>query len=106
MTSPSLVVMAGVIARVGWGISAKAAAILLSVSVLCRCYHSSGGIMQPDDTDRRILRRLLAEPSLTVADLAERAGVTPATCGRRIEKLRAAGILKGIHAVIDWAAMG
>ena len=62
--------------------------------------------MQPDDTDRRILHRLLAEPSLSLADLAERAGVTPATCGRRIGKLRAAGILKGIHAVIDWPAMG
>ncbi|MCR8725260.1 Lrp/AsnC family transcriptional regulator [Frigidibacter sp. ROC022] len=62
--------------------------------------------MQPDDTDRRILRRLLAEPGLSTADLAERAGVTPATCGRRLEKLRAAGILKGIRARIDWQALG
>lgn len=62
--------------------------------------------MQPDDTDRRILRRLASEPDLSVADLAARAGVTAATCGRRLEKLRAAGILSGIRARIDWTALG
>jgi Lrp/AsnC family transcriptional regulator, cysteine-sensing transcriptional activator len=62
--------------------------------------------MQPDATDRRILRRLMAEPELATAELAERAGVTPATYGRRLERLRAAGILKGVAAVIDWTALG
>jgi Lrp/AsnC family transcriptional regulator len=62
--------------------------------------------MEPDDTDRRILRRLAAEPDLSLADLADRAGVTPATCGRRLEKLRGAGILRGIRARIDWTALG
>ena len=62
--------------------------------------------MQIDDTDRRILRQLLAEPDLATADLAERAGVTAATCWRRLEKLAAAGVLKGQHAVIDWRALG
>ena len=41
-----------------------------------------------DDTDRRILRQLLAEPAMATADLAERAGVTTATCWRRLERLR------------------
>lgn len=62
--------------------------------------------MQIDDTDRRILRQLMAEPGLATADLAERAGVTPATCWRRLERLTEAGILKGQHAVIDWRALG
>ncbi|MGB5067915.1 MAG: Lrp/AsnC family transcriptional regulator [Albidovulum sp.] len=62
--------------------------------------------MQVDDTDRRILRHLMAEPGLATADLAERAGVTAATCWRRIERLSAAGVLKGQHAVIDWRALG
>lgn len=62
--------------------------------------------MQIDDTDRRILRQLLAEPGLATADLAERAGVTAATCWRRLEKLTEAGVLKGQHAVIDWRALG
>ncbi|MCB2135194.1 MAG: Lrp/AsnC family transcriptional regulator [Rhodobacteraceae bacterium] len=62
--------------------------------------------MQIDDTDRRILRHLLAEPGLATADLAARAGVTAATCWRRLEKLTDAGVLKGQHAVIDWRALG
>ena len=63
-------------------------------------------IMQIDDTDRRILRQMLAEPGLATADLAERAGVTAATCWRRIERLRARGVLLGEEAVIDWRALG
>lgn len=62
--------------------------------------------MHIDDTDRRILRQLLADPGLATAELAARAGVTSATCWRRIERLTEAGILKGQHAVIDWRALG
>ena len=62
--------------------------------------------MQIDDTDRRILRQLVAEPGLATADLAQRAGVTAATCWRRLEKLAQTGILKGQHAVIDWRKLG
>jgi len=59
-----------------------------------------------DDTDRRILRHLLADPAQATASLAERAGVTPATCWRRLERLRARGVLGPVQAVIDWKALG
>jgi Lrp/AsnC family transcriptional regulator len=62
--------------------------------------------MQIDDIDRRVLRQLLADPGLSNADLAERAGVTLATAWRRLERLRAADIITGQHAVIDWRALG
>ena len=62
--------------------------------------------MQIDETDRRILRHALAEPSAPRAMLAERAGVTPATLWRRLEKLQAAGVLRGETAVIDWRRLG
>jgi Lrp/AsnC family transcriptional regulator len=62
--------------------------------------------MQMDDTDRRILRQLLAEPALAMALLAERAGVTVGTCWRRLERLTEGGIIQGRQAVIDWRAMG
>lgn len=62
--------------------------------------------MQIDDTDRRILRHLMAEPALAMADLAERAGVTAATCWRRLDRLKAGGVLKGQEAVINWRALG
>ena len=60
----------------------------------------------PDATDRRILRQLLAEPEAPAAALAERAGVTPASLWRRLERMREAGVLKGVQARIDWRAMG
>lgn len=62
--------------------------------------------MQLDDLDRRILRQYQADPSLGAAALAERAGLTRAACWRRLEKLREAGYIRGLHAVIDWTALG
>ncbi|PTE16019.1 Lrp/AsnC family transcriptional regulator [Pseudogemmobacter blasticus] len=59
-----------------------------------------------DDTDRRLMRHLLADPGLATAALAERAGITTATCWRRLERLTAAGVIRGQHAVIDWRALG
>lgn len=59
-----------------------------------------------DDTDRRILRHLLADPGLGTADLAERAGVTTATCWRRLERLQEAGVIGARQAVIDWRRLG
>jgi len=59
-----------------------------------------------DDTDRRILRQLQADPAAPVAELAERCGVQPATAARRIDKLTGQGVLKGQQAVIDWQALG
>lgn len=59
-----------------------------------------------DDTDRRILRQMLADPGLSTAYLAERAGVTAATCWRRVARLEDAGIIRGTAAVIDWRRLG
>ncbi|WP_096784985.1 Lrp/AsnC family transcriptional regulator [Rhodobacter sp. CZR27] len=59
-----------------------------------------------DDTDRRLLRHLLAEPSLGTADLAERAGLTTATCWRRLERLTERGVIGARQAVIDWRKLG
>lgn len=62
--------------------------------------------MQLDDTDRRILRHWLAEPGLERAVLAERAGVTPATLWRRLDRLREGGVIRHEGALIDWRALG
>lgn len=59
-----------------------------------------------DDTDRRILRQLQADPRLSGAELASRAGLNAATCWRRLERLRERGVLRGSRAVIDWRALG
>ncbi|MDX5359393.1 MAG: Lrp/AsnC family transcriptional regulator [Rhodobacterales bacterium] len=62
--------------------------------------------IQIDDTDRRLIRQLLAAPEVSMADLADRAGVTTATCWRRLDRLRSAGVIGPPQAVIDWRAMG
>ena len=62
--------------------------------------------IQIDDTDRRILRHLLAEPDLATPVLAERSGVTQATCWRRLERLAEQGVITARQAVIDWRALG
>ncbi|UXX82325.1 Lrp/AsnC family transcriptional regulator [Roseovarius pelagicus] len=59
-----------------------------------------------DDMDRRILRHYQHDPALGPAELAERAGVTAATCARRLERMQASGIIRGNRAVIDWRALG
>jgi Lrp/AsnC family transcriptional regulator len=73
-----------------------------------RSYRDKAIIMtfMPDPTDRRILRQLLADPAAANATLAERAGVTTASLWRRMERMREAGVLRGVQARIDWRAMG
>ena len=62
--------------------------------------------MQIDDSDRRLLRQLIAAPDASMSILAERAGLTEATCWRRLERLRTRGILRRQQAVINWRRLG
>lgn len=59
-----------------------------------------------DDADRRILRHMQGAPDLPAADLAERAGVTPSTLARRLQQMRARGVLRGLRAQVNWPALG
>ena len=59
-----------------------------------------------DDVDRRILRRWQAEPDLQVTDLAGEVGLSQSVVSRRVEALRERGVLRGVHGVIDWHALG
>ncbi|MDK3017941.1 Lrp/AsnC family transcriptional regulator [Pseudodonghicola flavimaris] len=59
-----------------------------------------------DDTDRRLLRHLQADPRQSVADLARSSGVAASKAYKRLERMEALGVLKGQRAVIDWHALG
>ena len=59
-----------------------------------------------DDLDRRIIRHLQAEPTLSLPDLADRINLTTPRLSRRLEKLESSGVLRGQRAVIDWRALG
>ena len=62
--------------------------------------------MPIDDTDRRILRQLQADPEQAVTILAARAGVTGPTFARRVDKMREAGVIRAIRDEINWLALG
>ena len=59
-----------------------------------------------DAGDRALLRLWQAEPDLSVTELAARLGVAQSRVSRRIEALREAGVLRGVHGTIDWKAAG
>ncbi len=59
-----------------------------------------------DDTDRRLLRNLQADPGQPIADLAEAARLPLATTYKRLEKLQAQGVIIGQTHRIHWPALG
>ncbi len=59
-----------------------------------------------DDFDRRVLRHWQSDPSLSPAELAERCASKSGKVARRITRMQETGIIEGICAVIDWAALG
>jgi Lrp/AsnC family transcriptional regulator, leucine-responsive regulatory protein len=59
-----------------------------------------------DDIDRRILTALQANGRMTAQQLADRVGLSPSPCARRVRLLEEAGIVKGYVAVIDQAKVG
>ncbi|MEM7748387.1 MAG: Lrp/AsnC family transcriptional regulator [Pseudomonadota bacterium] len=59
-----------------------------------------------DATDWRILKELTENGRMTNVQLAQRVGITPPPCLRRVRALEAAGLLRGFHADIDQEALG
>ncbi len=59
-----------------------------------------------DATDWRILRELQANGRISNVDLAERVGLSPPPCLRRVRALEEAGILTGYFAQVDEKAVG
>ncbi|MCR5857968.1 Lrp/AsnC family transcriptional regulator [Mesorhizobium sp. J428] len=59
-----------------------------------------------DDIDRKILRTLQADAKTTVGDIAERVGLSPSPCARRIRLLEQFGVIKGYTVVLDQEKVG
>ncbi len=59
-----------------------------------------------DDVDRSILAVLETEGRISNAELAERVGLSPSPCLRRVRRLERTGVIRGYRAVIDPAAIG
>lgn len=59
-----------------------------------------------DEADRRILRELQRDSSRTVTEVAAAVGLSHAPCWRRIQRLRAEGIILREAAVVDREKLG
>ena len=59
-----------------------------------------------DEIDRRILKLLQQDSTLSIAETAERVGLSPTPCWKRIQKLEAAGVILRRVALLDPARVG
>ncbi|MDZ4777530.1 MAG: Lrp/AsnC family transcriptional regulator [Alphaproteobacteria bacterium] len=59
-----------------------------------------------DEINRRILRELQRDGRVSNNDLAERVGLSPSACLRRVQELERSGVITGFRAVIDREAVG
>lgn len=59
-----------------------------------------------DEINRRILRELTRDGRISNLDLAERVGLSPSACLRRVQELERNGAISGYRAVLDPVANG
>ncbi len=59
-----------------------------------------------DGIDRRIIAELQRDGRLSNVELADRIGLSPAPCLRRVRRLESGGVIRGYAARIDPAAIG
>ena len=59
-----------------------------------------------DDVHRRILHILESEGRISNTDLADRVGLSPSACLRRVQELERSGWIRGYRAVLDRSKMG
>ena len=62
--------------------------------------------MKIDRYDHQILRQLQADGRLSNQELADRIGLSPSPCLRRVRTLEDAGIITGYRALVDAKALG
>ena len=63
-------------------------------------------ILRMDATDRRILSLLMEDGRRTYDDIGGRVNLSAPSVKRRVDRLRAAGALRGFTAIVDHAALG
>jgi len=62
--------------------------------------------MKLDHIDHKILKHLQQNARITNADLADKVGLSPTPCLRRLRRLETDGIIKGYHTEINREALG
>lgn len=59
-----------------------------------------------DKISSQILRELVADGRMSNIDLAEKVGLSPSACLRRVQELERTGVISGYRAVINAGAVG
>ncbi|WP_173931651.1 Lrp/AsnC family transcriptional regulator [Chelativorans sp. Marseille-P2723] len=59
-----------------------------------------------DAIDRKILRALQEDGKISIGELAEKVGLSPSPCARRVRLMEKASIIKGYAAIIDQKKVG
>lgn len=62
--------------------------------------------MQLDRIDKRILKELQANGRISNQDLADRVGLSPSPCLRRVKQLEDEGIIEGYVALVNASKLG
>ncbi|PZG23570.1 AsnC family transcriptional regulator [Micromonospora craterilacus] len=62
--------------------------------------------MQIDAVDQRIIALLVADARASYADIGTRVSLSAPAVKRRVDRLRAAGVIRGFTAVVDPASVG
>jgi len=62
--------------------------------------------MKLDHIDHKILKHLQENARITNAELADKVGLSPTPCLRRLRRLETDGIIKGYHTEINREALG
>lgn len=63
-------------------------------------------MIELDDIDRRIVGALQGEGRLPMVDLAERVGLSPTPCQRRVKRLEEEGVIERYAALVSPPALG
>ncbi|MEE4108050.1 MAG: Lrp/AsnC family transcriptional regulator, partial [Halieaceae bacterium] len=59
-----------------------------------------------DRTDRRILEILQTEAQISNLELADRIGLSPTPCARRVKRLEESGLIRGHVTLLDQEKLG
>lgn len=62
--------------------------------------------MQLDRTDKRILHELQLDARISNQELADKVGLSPSPCLRRVRQLEEAGLIKGYATELDASKLG
>jgi Lrp/AsnC family leucine-responsive transcriptional regulator len=75
-------------------------------SALWRNKLATYSVIELDRIDLRILTELLSDARASQIELAEKVGLSPTACARRIRQLEDAGIIRGYRADLEPTALG